>query len=218
LACLLLQSIEANNEMDLTPSLISTVYGRHPARVLSFDGLYAGLAAAVRDQNVVVSREQGLEQYMYTNGCRFENRWDSFSLMARGLILDPAARRVVATPFPKFFNFGEVIPTLPDEPFEVTEKIDGSLGIVFHHGGRWQVATKGRLSSEQALWATSRLNEHCATASLCRGRRTWSRSSIREIGSSSHTILRRSSCSAVLMRKGTSFPGIPWKNWRRSRV
>ncbi|HEY8750033.1 MAG TPA: RNA ligase [Tepidisphaeraceae bacterium] len=134
--------------------LIRAVYGRHPAREMPFDQLHAGLMAAERNQNVVVSRAQGLEQFMYTNGCRFENRWDVFSLISRGLILDTAAKRVVATPFPKFFNFGELFATLPDEPFEVTEKIDGSLGVLFHHAGRWRVATKGSLISDQAAWAT----------------------------------------------------------------
>src|SRR5579884_3064657 len=125
--------------MPLDAATISTVYGRHPARVMSYDELRAGLLEAERACNVVAAREEGLEVYTYTNGCRFENRWDLFSLLARGLVLDPQAGRVVATPFPKFFNYGELIPTLPDEPFEVTEKIDGSLGTLFHHKGRWRI-------------------------------------------------------------------------------
>jgi len=153
----------------LDAQLISTVYGRHPARVMGFEELRAGLAEAERAGNVVASREQGLEVYMYTNGCRFENRWDLFSLLARGLILDPPAKRVLATPFPKFFNFRELIPTLPDEPFEVTEKIDGSLGILFHHDGRWRISTKGRLDSEQATWANAFLERHVNTDSLVPG-------------------------------------------------
>ena len=152
--------------MGFNDSLISTVYGRHPARVMAFDELRTGLAEAERAQNVVASREQGLEVWMYTNGCRFENRWDLFSLLARGLILDPKSKRVLATPFPKFFNFGELIPTLPNEPFEVTEKIDGSLGILFHHDGGWRIATKGRLDSEQANWANAFLARHVNTESL----------------------------------------------------
>jgi RNA ligase len=149
--------------MPLDRDLLTRLYGRHPARVLPFEQLYDGLHAAVRAGNVVVSREGGLEQFTYTTACRFGKQWDLFSLLARGLILDPASRRVVATPFPKFFNFGEMIDSLPNEPFEVLEKIDGSLGIVFHFEGRWIVATKGRLSSEQAIWATRFLNT-CAAA------------------------------------------------------
>jgi RNA ligase len=124
---------------------------------------------AERAQNVVVSRAQGLEQYIYTNGCRFENRWDLFSLISRGLILDINSKRVVATPFPKFFNFGEVLTALPEGPFEVTEKIDGSLGVLFHHDGRWRVATKGSLVSEQAIWATDFVTQNVAIEKLIPG-------------------------------------------------
>jgi RNA ligase len=155
--------------MDLDKELISSVYGRHPARTMPFDELRESLRAATRAQNVVVARSDSLEIYMYSNGCRFENRWDLFSLMARGLILDVQAKRVVATPFPKFFNFGELITTLPDEPFEVTEKIDGSLGIVFEHNGHWIVSTKGSLTSEQSVWATAHLADTIDTVALTPG-------------------------------------------------
>ena len=155
--------------MPLNPDVLSKVYGRHPARALPFGELYEGMHAAVRAGTVVVSREAGLEQFTYTAVCRFEKQWDLFSLLARGLILDPAARGVVATPFPKFFNFGELIESLPNEPFEVSEKIDGSLGIVFHDHCHWHVATKGRLTSEQAVWATDFLNTRCAADRLVPG-------------------------------------------------
>ena len=124
---------------------------------MSFEELRAGLEAAVRAQNVVVARHNGLELYSYSNGCRFDSRWDLFSLLARGLVLDPQAKRVLATPFPKFFNFGELITKLPEESFEVTEKVDGSLGIAFHRDDRWVVVTKGSLTSEQGVWATDYL-------------------------------------------------------------
>ena len=68
-----------------------------------------------------------------------------FSLISRGLILDPVQRLVIATPFPKFFNFNEGGVALPDEPFTVSEKLDGSLGILFHHQGKWRITTRGRL-------------------------------------------------------------------------
>ena len=80
------------------------------------------------------------------------------TLAARGLILDHAARRIVATPFPKFFNAGERDGTIPDLPFETTEKLDGSLIIIFHHRGRWRTATTGAFDSDQAVWAQARLD------------------------------------------------------------
>jgi RNA ligase len=42
---------------------------------------------------------------------------------------------------------------MPQESFEVTEKMDGSLGIIFFHDGKWKVSTKGSFQSDQAKWA-----------------------------------------------------------------
>ena len=85
------------------------------------------------------------------------------------MVLDPGQRRVVATPFPKFFNYGEVVSSVPDLPFEVTDKLDGSLVVVFHHDGRWRTTTKGAFASGQAEWATQQLNERYSIAGLKSG-------------------------------------------------
>jgi RNA ligase len=132
---------------------------------MPFDDLWAGLMDACEQGLVSMKSDGPLRLFSYTNKCAFDKAWTPFSLMARGLILDAEAKQVVATPFTKFFNFSEsMVPNqpmepLPDEPFEVTIKCDGSLGIVFFHGGRWRVATKGSFNSEQAKWAERWLNE-----------------------------------------------------------
>lgn len=88
------------------------------------------------------------------------------TIRCRGLIADDATGEIVAWPFPKFFNVAEhdlgqpYAPPLPDEPFEVYDKIDGSLGVVFHHADRWHAASKGSFTSEQATWAQRWLDEH----------------------------------------------------------
>jgi RNA ligase len=132
----------------------------HPARAQKFEDLIAGLRRAVAAGFVHrrACARLGLHLYVYTPRCVYEDGWDDFSRMARGLILDEEAGRIVATPFPKFFNLGERHGTVPDLPFEVFEKLDGSLIIVFHHRGLWHAATKGAFDSEQALWAQERLN------------------------------------------------------------
>jgi len=104
------------------------------------------------------SSRLGLHLYIYTPKCVYEDGWDDVTLMARGLILDEDVGQIVATPFPKFFNLGERHGTVPDLPFEVFEKLDGSLIIAFHHGGAWHAATKGAFDSEQANWAQARLD------------------------------------------------------------
>ncbi|MFC7663672.1 T4 RnlA family RNA ligase [Methylorubrum suomiense] len=134
---------------------------RHPARAISFPDLMAGLDAAVTAGMVYRRADPatGLELYIYSNKCVYEDGWDIFALMARGLILDRAKGRVLATPFPKFFNVGEKRGVVPDLPFEAYEKLDGSLIIVFFHDGRWKAATKGAFNSEQARWAQIRLDQ-----------------------------------------------------------
>lgn len=130
----------------------------HPARKMDFDTLYAGLEAA-RSAGMVVRKDcpaTGRALYVYSNGCVYDNGWDDFTLLARGLILHPERRQIVATPFPKFFNAGERNGTIPDLPFEVFEKVDGSLAIIHYFDG-WRATTKGSFDSDQAKWAENHI-------------------------------------------------------------
>jgi RNA ligase len=137
----------------------------HPARKIPFEDLLAGLERArVAGHVGVRDCPQGRRLYIYTNRCVYENGWDEFSLLARGLILHPASKRVVATPFPKFFNVGERGDTIPNLAFEVFEKVDGSLGILHFFEGAWRASTKGAFDSRQARWIESRLNERDLSA------------------------------------------------------
>ena len=129
----------------------------HPARKLAVPELHAALEARVKAGTVTVSRQGPLALYHYSSRCVYDVLWDDFSLLARGLILDLDRGELVATPFPKFFNYGERDAKLPDEPFHAFEKLDGSLGIAFFHDGRWQVTTKGAFGADQARWASARL-------------------------------------------------------------
>ena len=95
--------------------------------------------------------------YNYTPKAQYERVWNDCTLACRGLILDGAGR-VVARPFAKFFNVDELDPALiPLEPFEVFEKLDGSLGILYWLNGEPFVATRGSFASEQAIRATQML-------------------------------------------------------------
>lgn len=57
---------------------------------------------------------------------------------------------------------------MPSLPFEVFEKLDGSLIIVFHHRRRWWATTKGEFNSDQARWAQAQL-EHSDLSALTSG-------------------------------------------------
>jgi RNA ligase len=119
--------------------------------------------AAALDAKHVTRRQHPtlpLSIYTYSRACQYEKAWSPVTIACRGLIADDVTGDVVAWPFPKFFGVQEhalgndYAPPLPEgEPFEVYDKVDGSLGIVFHYNGRWHVASKGSFTSEQALRA-----------------------------------------------------------------
>ncbi|MFH9072723.1 RNA ligase [Streptomyces alboflavus] len=108
--------------------------------------------------------ELPLSIYTYTRTAQYERAWTTATLQCRGLIANNITDEIIAWPFPKFFNVAEhqqgytYAPPLPDEPFEVFDKVDGSLGIVFWYSGRWHAASKGSFTSEQAQWAQRRLD------------------------------------------------------------
>jgi RNA ligase len=98
--------------------------------------------------------------YNYSRTCQYENKWDEITKSCRGLILDQEGN-VVAKGFDKFFNIEEHNPEeIPNEPFEVFEKLDGSLGILFWYQGKWILATKGSFTSDQAVRAKEILNKY----------------------------------------------------------
>lgn len=116
-----------------------------------------------------------LSIYTYTRACQYDRHWTPATIACRGLIADDITGEIVAHCFPKFFNHGEhetgfdYAPPLPNEPFEIFDKVDGSLGIVFHHTGRWHIASKGSFISKQAQWARRWLDVHY-TGGLIPGR------------------------------------------------
>jgi len=132
----------------------------HPARQIPFDELFNSLEL-LKEAKLVDSRDAGpLRQYTYSRGCVYEGQWNDITTLARGLVLNPRDKKVVATPFPKFFNLGEGKQPIPNEQFHTYEKVDGSLIIAFHDGNYWCCATKGSFTSDQAYWASRKLGEH----------------------------------------------------------
>ena len=74
-----------------------------------------------------------LSIYNYSRECQYDGKWDDITLNCRGLVLDNNGN-VIAKPFPKFFNYEELKQEdIPNENFEVYEKMDGSLGILFYY-------------------------------------------------------------------------------------
>lgn len=88
--------------------------------------------------------------YNYSPKTQYERKWNDVTLNCRGLILDQNDS-VVARPFKKFFNFSEHSPDeIPSEGFEVFEKMDGSMGILYWLDGTPHIASRGSFDSSQA--------------------------------------------------------------------
>jgi RNA ligase len=99
-----------------------------------------------------------LSIYNYTQATQYESKWDEVTLMCRGLILDNEGH-IIARPFKKFFNIEENKHT-PTDKFDVYEKMDGSLGILFNYKGEWILATRGSFTSDQSVKGTELLQKY----------------------------------------------------------
>lgn len=118
------------------------------------------LQKAIEEKKVSVQKHPTEELYIYnyTPSVQYEKLWDEITLNTRGLIMD-SEMNIIAKPFGKFFNLEEVAPDqMPNLPFDVFEKMDGSLGILYWVNDTPFIATRGSFDSEQAKAANKMLN------------------------------------------------------------
>jgi len=133
---------------------------------MRYDDLISALDNRVR-KGLVSVRERGpLCIYNYTKNCTEEGAWDDITKKSRGLIIDRDRKLIVGHGISKFFNTDEPKGPKIDELLsfgsaEVTDKLDGSIGILYPDPltSEWRIATRGSFESDQALWATWFLNE-----------------------------------------------------------
>lgn len=103
----------------------------------------------------------------YTQACQWEpGAWNAVTTACRGIIYHADTLDVLARPFRKFFNYGQrEAPALDlQSRVTVTDKLDGSLGILYPYNGGHAIATRGAFDSEQARHATQLWNEIYAAA------------------------------------------------------
>lgn len=93
----------------------------------------------------------------YTPETQYNQHWDDITLICRGLVTHSGGA-VVAKGFPKFFNIeeGRHVPT---DDFEVFEKLDGQLILVFWYEGEMVVASRGSFTSDYAVEARRILDQ-----------------------------------------------------------
>jgi RNA ligase len=119
----------------------------------------AELAHCIADRLVVARKHPtyALTILNYTERCQYERGlWNPVTLACRGLIHD-ADGNIIARPFRKFFNYGQSEAGALDLAARciATDKLDGSLGILYYDGAEWSIATRGSFDSEQARHATA---------------------------------------------------------------
>lgn len=96
--------------------------------------------------------------YNYSQTTQYEQYWDEITMSCRGLILDNDGN-VIARPFKKFFNIEEN-KHVETNSFDVYEKMDGSLGILFYYNNQWILATRGSFTSDQAVRGREMLSKY----------------------------------------------------------
>ena len=107
--------------------------------------------------------EEGLRILCYSQTCNAEKYWNNTTKKCRGLIVDKDDN-IISRPFEKFFNLEEyddltiIDGYAADYGWEIYEKLDGSLGILYWIGDTPYIATKGSFTSQQALHATHLLH------------------------------------------------------------
>lgn len=124
------------------------------------------LEKAIADGNVRVQThpdDERLRIYNYTEQAQWTRTWDEVTTQCRGLIV--RGDEVIARPWPKFFNYGEHPEGSLDlhAPVQVTDKLDGSLGILYDAPDGPAIATRGSFTSQQAIHATAIYRERYAS-------------------------------------------------------
>jgi T4 RnlA family RNA ligase len=103
-----------------------------------------------------------LRIFNYSKSTQFDWRWNEATSICRGLILDDQ-NEIVSRPFEKFFTYEQCQKmeiAIPNVPFKVFEKLDGSLGVMYVYGDYVGIATRGSFVSDQAILANKILEKY----------------------------------------------------------
>lgn len=109
--------------------------------------------------NVNKHPEFDLWIYNYSKSTQYAWRWNKYTSQCRGLILD-ANHCLVAKGFDKFFTYDQLVSeglesTIPKTAFDLYEKVDGSLGVMYFWEGVPYISTRGSFVSEMAIEANN---------------------------------------------------------------
>jgi len=96
----------------------------------------------------------------YTNEAMYGGDMTKVEQACRGLVVREDGA-IMALPLAKFWNWLEPqCPALPDEPYEVWDKVDGSLGVFWHDGTAWRCTTRGSFDNEYTAFGQEEWDKH----------------------------------------------------------
>lgn len=101
----------------------------------------------------------------YTEKCQYERAWDNVTLNARGTVYELSTGKIVGQAFGKFFGYGELPEPKQKEllnslHFNIDEKMDGSMILLYYYDGEWRTNTRGSFTSDQAIKAKELLSNY----------------------------------------------------------
>lgn len=131
------------------------------------------------EKRILTSRKHPTEPLTilkYDRECQYSKLWDDITTICRGIIVDDEYN-ILYRPFSKFFNYEEIIDVnntneflqqthsqlinniKENVPFKITEKLDGSCGILYFIDDIPFITTMKSFDSKQAIEGTKILNE-----------------------------------------------------------
>jgi len=131
------------------------------------------LLALTKDTQICYEKHPEADLYIfgyYSGGIDKQSVWSDLTKMCRGLIVDGEGT-IIERPFEKFWTFKQYlsddtlllsedkIQKLPNLPYRIYDKVDGSMAILYWLDGVPNLATQRSFTSPKAVKATQILHE-----------------------------------------------------------
>lgn len=98
------------------------------------------------------AEDEDLVQYNYTEYCNNNALWDEITIFNRGNIYEKSTGNLIARAMPKFLNLGQLSEAkqkeiMSNNAFNLTEKMDGCLGIIYMYKGKIRCNSRGSFNN-----------------------------------------------------------------------
>lgn len=109
---------------------------------------YDKLISAAKADLVRRHTEGNYSVWCYHKSVYYNQKWDEFTSQVRGIVTYDPDGLIVARPMTKMQNKKDNVYWEPNKKLNVSEKIDGTLIVIWEHQGQLRFSTKFGLSNE----------------------------------------------------------------------